>query len=155
MAKIQIYTDGSSRGNPGPGGYASILISGDHRKEISGGFKLTTNNRMELMSVICALESLKTNNHDIEIYSDSQYVVNSVEKGWVFNWIRTNKKGAKNMDLWLRFVSLYSKKKIKLIWVKGHADNDLNNRCDFLATSASAQKNLQEDIGYGKKKKGL
>lgn len=150
MSKIQIYTDGSSRGNPGKGGWAAILISGDHRKEISGGFKLTTNNRMELMSVICALEALKTNNHDIVIYSDSQYVVNSVEKGWVFKWIRTNKKDAKNMDLWARFVSLYSKNKIKFIWVKGHADNELNNHCDLLATTASAQKNLPDDIGYGK-----
>jgi len=150
MAKIQIYTDGSSRGNPGPGGFGSILISGDHRKEISGGFKLTTNNRMELMSVICALEALKTQGHDIEIYSDSQYVVNSVEKGWVFNWIKKNKKDAKNMDLWQRFVSLYPKNKIKFIWVKGHADNELNNRCDVLATTASAQKNLPDDIGYVK-----
>jgi ribonuclease HI len=150
MAKIEIYTDGSSKGNPGPGGWGSILISGDHRKEISGGFKFTTNNRMELMSVICALEALKNNGHDITIYSDSQYVVNSVSKGWVFNWIRTNKKDAKNMDLWKRFVSLYKLNKINFIWVKGHADNELNNRCDVLATTASAQKNLPEDSGYGK-----
>lgn len=150
MAKIEIYTDGSSRGNPGPGGWGSILICGDHRKEISGGFKLTTNNRMELLSVISALEALKTNGNDITIYSDSQYVVNSVSKGWVFNWIRTNKKDAKNMDLWKRFVSLYKLNKITFVWVKGHADNELNNRCDVLATTASAQKNLPVDLGYGK-----
>jgi len=150
MAKIEIYTDGSSRGNPGPGGFAAILICGEHRKEISGGFKLTTNNRMELLSVISALEALKTNGNDITIYSDSQYVVNSVSKGWVFNWIRTNKKDAKNMDLWKRFVSLYKLNKITFVWVKGHADNELNNRCDVLATTASAQKNLPVDLGYGK-----
>ncbi len=150
MANITIYTDGSSRGNPGPGGFGSILISGEQRKEISGGFKFTTNNRMELMSVICALEALKTSGNDITIYSDSQYVVNSVEKGWVFNWIKNNKKDAKNMDLWKRFVTLYPNNKIKFIWVKGHASNELNNQCDVLATTASRQKDLPIDIGYGK-----
>jgi len=150
MAKIEIWTDGSSRGNPGRGGFAAILISGVHRKEISGGFKFTTNNRMELLSVISALEALKTNGNDITIYSDSQYVVNSVTKGWVFNWIRTNKKDAKNMDLWKRFVSLYKLNRINFVWIKGHADNELNNRCDILATTASAQKNLPDDLGYGK-----
>jgi ribonuclease HI len=150
MAKITIYTDGSSRGNPGPGGWGSILISGDHQKEISGGFKFTTNNRMELMSVICALEALKTDGHEITIYSDSQYVVNSVDKGWVFNWIKNNKKDAKNMDLWKRFVSLYPKNKIKFIWVKGHADNQFNNRCDMLATTAAKLQNLPDDTGYKK-----
>ena len=150
MADIIIYTDGSARGNPGAGGFGSVLISGNRRKEISGGFKFTTNNRMELMGVICALECLKTSGNNITIYSDSQYVVNSVTKGWVFNWIRTNKKDAKNMDLWKRFVSLYKLNKINCVWVKGHADNDLNNRCDVLATTASAQKNLPDDLGYGK-----
>lgn len=150
MADIIIYTDGSARGNPGAGGFGSVLISGNRRKEISGGFKFTTNNRMELMGVICALECLKTSGNNITIYSDSQYVVNSVTKGWVFNWIRTNKKDAKNMDLWKRFVSLYKLNKINFVWVKGHADNELNNRCDVLATTASAQKNLPDDLGYGK-----
>ncbi len=150
MADIIIYTDGSARGNPGAGGFGSVLISGNRRKEISGGFKFTTNNRMELMGVICALECLKTSGNNITIYSDSQYVVNSVSKGWVFNWIRTNKKDAKNMDLWKRFVSLYKLNKINFVWVKGHADNELNNRCDVLATTASAQKNLPDDLGYGK-----
>lgn len=150
MADIIIYTDGSARGNPGAGGFGSVLISGNRRKEISGGFKFTTNNRMELMGVICALECLKTSGNNITIYSDSQYVVNSVTKGWVFNWIRTNKKDAKNMDLWKRFVSLYKLNKINFVWVKGHADNELNNRCDVLATTSSAQKNLPDDLGYGK-----
>ena len=150
MADIIIYTDGSARGNPGAGGFGSVLISGNRRKEISGGFKFTTNNRMELMGVICALECLKTSGNNITIYSDSQYVVNSVSKGWAFNWIRTNKKDAKNMDLWKRFVSLYKLNKINFVWVKGHADNELNNRCDVLATTASAQKNLPDDLGYGK-----
>ena len=147
---IEIYTDGAAKGNPGPGGYGIILKKGNHEKELSQGYRYTTNNRMELLSVICALEALKTNGHDITIYSDSQYVVNSVSKGWVFNWIRTNKKDAKNMDLWKRFVSLYKMNKITFVWVKGHADNELNNRCDVLATTASAQKNLPEDLGYGK-----
>jgi ribonuclease HI len=150
LADIIIYTDGSARGNPGAGGFGSVLISGNRRKEISGGFKFTTNNRMELMGVICALECLKTSGNNITIYSDSQYVVNSVSKGWVFNWIRTNKKDAKNMDLWKRFVSLYKLNKINFVWVKGHADNELNKRCDVLATTASAQKNLPDDLGYGK-----
>jgi ribonuclease HI len=150
LADIIIYTDGSARGNPGAGGFGSVLISGNRRKEISGGFKFTTNNRMELMGVICALECLKTSGNNITIYSDSQYVVNSVSKGWAFNWIRTNKKDAKNMDLWKRFVSLYKLNKINFVWVKGHADNELNNRCDVLATTASAQKNLPDDLGYGK-----
>lgn len=150
MAKITIYTDGSSRGNPGPGGWGAILISGERQKEISGGYKFTTNNRMELMSVICALEALKNNGHEITIYSDSQYVVNSVEKGWVFNWIKKGKKDAKNMDLWLKFVSLYKKNNIKFVWVKGHANNDNNNRCDILATTAAQQKDLPKDTGYVK-----
>jgi ribonuclease HI len=152
MAKIVIYTDGSSRGNPGPGGWGSILICGSNRKEISGGFKFTTNNRMELMSVIYALEALKTNGHDITIYSDSQYVVNSVEKGWVFNWIKNNKKDAKNMDLWQKFVSLYPLNNIKFIWVKGHSSNVENNCCDVLATTAAQSSNLPDDTGYKKSK---
>lgn len=150
MADIIIYTDGSSRGNPGPGGFGSVLISGNHRKEISGGFKFTTNNRMELMGVICALECLKTSGHNITIYSDSQYVVNSISKGWIFNWIK-KKKDFPNSDLWFRFLNVYPNNTLKFIWVKGHSDNEENNRCDFLATSAASQKNLQEDFGYKKK----
>lgn len=149
MAKITIYTDGSSRGNPGRGGYGSVLISGNHRKEISGGFKFTTNNRMELLAVIAALECLKSNGHDVTIYSDSQYVVNSIEKGWLFNWVK-KKKDFPNSDLWLRYIKLHNLNNIKLEWVKGHADNKENNRCDYLATTAAKSNNLQEDKGYKK-----
>lgn len=147
---ITIYTDGSSKPNPGRGGWAAILICNNHRKEISGGFNLTTNNRMELISVIFALEALKTNGHNITIYSDSQYVVNSVSKGWVFNWVKTNKKEAKNMDLWRRFLKIYYLNKIKFVWVKGHSDNEFNNLCDSLATKAASASNLPEDLGYKK-----
>lgn len=150
MAVISIYTDGSSRGNPGPGGWGSVLISGEHRKEISGGFKFTTNNRMELFSVIAALESLKTSGNNITIYSDSQYVVNSVEKRWLFSWKEKGKKNVKNIDLWDRFLALYPQNNIRFVWVKGHANNVENNRCDILATTASSLSNLPNDIGYEK-----
>ena len=149
LAKITIYTDGSSRGNPGRGGYGSVLISGNHRKEISDGFKFTTNNRMELLAVIAALECLKSNGHDVTIYSDSQYVVNSIEKGWLFNWVK-KKKDFPNSDLWLRYMKLHNLNNIKLEWVKGHADDKENNRCDYLATTAAKSNNLQEDKGYKK-----
>ena len=149
LAKITIYTDGSSRGNPGRGGYGSVLISGNHRKEISGGFKFTTNNRMELLAVIAALECLKSNGHDVTIYSDSQYVVNSIEKGWLFNWVK-KKKDFPNSDLWSRYLKLHNLNNIKFEWVKGHADDKENNRCDYLATTAAKSNNLQEDKGYKK-----
>ncbi|HEX4876941.1 MAG TPA: ribonuclease HI [Chitinophagaceae bacterium] len=148
---ITIYTDGSSRGNPGPGGYGVILMSGNHRKELSQGFTLTTNNRMELMAVIAGLEALKKQGLHIKIYSDSQYVVNAVEKGWLNTWIATNFKGGKkNKDLWLRYYHLSKKQFIRFVWVKGHADNPHNNRCDELATSAADGLNgpLVEDEGY-------
>jgi ribonuclease HI len=147
LANIIIYSDGSSRGNPGRGGFGAILISGNHRKEISGGFHLTTNNRMELLAVVAALECLKTHSNDITIYSDSQYVVNSIEKGWLFKWVK-NKKEFTNSDLWFRLLNIYHLNKIKFKWIKGHADNLENNRCDFLATQAAQSTNLQEDLGY-------
>lgn len=148
---ITIYTDGSSRGNPGPGGYGVILMSGNHRKELSQGFTLTTNNRMELMAVIAGLEALKKQGLHIKIYSDSQYVVNAVEKGWLNTWIATNFKGGKkNQDLWLRYYHLAKKQFIRFVWVKGHADNPYNNRCDELATAAAdgLAGQLLEDEGY-------
>lgn len=145
---ITIYTDGASRGNPGPGGYGAILMSGHHRKEISQGFLVTTNNRMELMSVIVALESLKSPGCHVTIYSDSKYVVDSVEKGWVFGWQKKNFSGKKNADLWARFLRVYPKHKIKFIWVKGHAENPLNERCDELAVAAALGGNLIRDEGY-------
>ncbi len=144
-----IYTDGSSRGNPGPGGYGAILMWGDKAKELSAGYRLTTNNRMELMGVIKALEALTKKNIPLTIYTDSQYIVNSVEKGWLNNWIRTDFKGGKkNKDLWLQFHQLSKQFTIRFIWVKGHADNPYNNRCDELATTAADRKNLLIDEGY-------
>ena len=144
-----IYTDGSSRGNPGPGGYGIVLQWGDKRKEISQGFRLTTNNRMELMGVIVALESLTRNDISVTIYTDSKYIVDSVEKRWLDGWIKTDFKGGKkNKDLWNRYYQLSRKFKIKFVWVKGHAENELNNRCDELATAAADSRNLIEDSGY-------
>jgi ribonuclease HI len=146
---ILIYTDGSSRGNPGPGGYGIVLIWKEKGKELSGGYRLTTNNRMELMAVIVALEQLKTNEHPIIIYSDSQYVVNAVEKGWLRKWMQTGFQGGKkNKDLWTKYFHLSARFRIQFKWVKGHADNPLNNRCDELATAAAAQKGLPPDHGY-------
>ena len=144
-----VYTDGAARGNPGPGGYGVVLIWGDVKKELAKGYRLTTNNRMELMAVIAALEALKKNNLDIIIYSDSNYVVKAVEEGWLKNWIRTDFKGGKkNKDLWLRFYELAQDHNIKFKWVKGHEANLYNNRCDILATEAADGKNLFIDEGY-------
>ena len=148
---ITIYTDGAARGNPGPGGYGVILMSGHHRKELSQGYKHTTNNRMELRAVIAGLEALKRTGLNITIYSDSQYVINSVEKGWLKTWIATNFKGGKkNKDLWLQYDGLAKHHHIKFVWVKGHADNPLNNRCDKLATEAADGQHhtLLHDEGY-------
>jgi len=149
LKQLIIYTDGSSRGNPGPGGYGALLIWGDKKKEISGGYRLTTNNRMELMGVIMALENLKIEQISLTIYTDSKYIVDSVEKGWLKNWIKTDFKGGKkNKDLWMRFFQLSKKFKIQFKWVKGHADNPYNNRCDVLATTAADGQNLLIDEGY-------
>jgi ribonuclease HI len=148
MYQITIYTDGSSRGNPGPGGYGAILQWNGTRKEISKGYRRTTNNRMELMAVIAALESLKKTGLDITIYSDSQYIVKAVQERWLTKWIATHFKGKKNKDLWLRYADLAAQHRIKFIWVKGHADNPFNNRCDELATAAADGKNLDTDEGY-------
>ena len=145
---ITIYTDGSARGNPGPGGYGAILLSGNHRKELSEGYRLTTNNRMELLAVIKALEALKKEGSHVTIYSDSKYVVDSVEKRWVFGWEKIQFKKKMNPDLWMRFLKVYRKHHVKFVWVKGHASNELNNHCDELAVSASFGKNLPEDEGY-------
>ena len=146
--QITIYTDGSSRGNPGPGGYGIVLISGNHRKEMSVGYAHTTNNRMELLAVIVALETLKIPGSEVTIYTDSKYVADAVTKGWVFDWVKKRFKGKKNPDLWLRFLEIYKKHSVKFVWVKGHANNLLNERCDELAVNASMQPNLKEDIGY-------
>ena len=145
---ITIYTDGASRGNPGPGGFGVVMISGSHRKEISQGYRLTTNNRMELLSVIVALESLKKEGQEVTIYSDSQYVVYAVEKKWVFGWEKKNYSGKKNADLWSRFLRVYRKHKVKFVWVRGHASNIENNHCDELAVAAALGGNLLIDDGY-------
>jgi len=146
--KITIYTDGASSGNPGPGGYGVVMMSGGHRKELSEGFKLTTNNRMELMGVIVALEALKFENCDVTIYTDSKYVVDAVTKGWLFSWVNKRFKDKKNPDLWLRFLESYKKHKVNFVWIKGHANNIENERCDQLAVEASKSLHLSVDIGY-------
>ena len=149
--QLIIYTDGSSRGNPGPGGYGAILMWGEKRKELSEGYRLTTNNRMELLAVIKALESLTKKNITLTIHTDSQYVVNSVQKKWLDNWVRTDFRGGKkNKDLWLHFYKLSKDFSIKFKWVKGHADNPFNNRCDELATMAADGNDLLIDEGYEK-----
>ncbi len=149
MSKIHIYTDGAARGNPGPGGFGVILLSGSHRKELSGGYRLTTNNRMELLAVIEGLRSIKKTEWPVTVFSDSQYVVNAVSKGWLNTWVKTNFKGdKKNPDLWLEYYHLSKRFSISMQWVRGHADNPYNNRCDELATSAADGKNLLVDMWY-------
>ncbi len=149
MSEIKIFTDGASRGNPGPGGFGVILLWNKHRKEISKGFRLTTNNRMELLAVITGLEAITKKELPVVIYSDSQYVVRAIEEGWLKKWIATDFKGGKkNKDLWTHYYQLSLKMKVKMIWVKGHANNAFNNRCDELATEAADGKQLQVDEGY-------
>jgi len=146
---LTIYTDGSARGNPGRGGYGAILIWNGKSKEVSQGFKHTTNNRMELMSVIAALESLTRTGLNIQVFSDSKYVVRAVSEKWLDNWIRTDFKGGKkNKDLWVRYHKLSQDHEIRFTWVKGHASNPYNQRCDELATSAADGGGLIEDVGY-------
>lgn len=136
--QLIIYTDGSSRGNPGPGGYGAILMYGKSCKELSAGYRKTTNNRMELMGVIAALEALTKKNISLKIYTDSQYIVKAVQLKWLDKWMKTNFAGGKkNKDLWMKFYTLSKDFDIQFIWVKGHADNPFNNRCDELATTAA------------------
>jgi len=144
-----MYTDGSSRGNPGRGGYGVILMAGTQRKELSQGYRMTTNNRMELMAVIAGLEALKKKGLNITIFSDSQYIVKAVQEGWLKKWVATDFKGGKkNRDLWMRYHELAKNHHIRLVWVKGHATNPFNNRCDELATMAADGGDLLEDVGY-------
>ncbi|NOY36145.1 MAG: ribonuclease HI [Chlorobi bacterium] len=145
---ITIYTDGAARGNPGPGGYGIVMMSGKHRKELSAGYRLTTNNRMELFAVIIALERLKIVPSNVTLYTDSRYVADAVEKGWVFNWEKKGFKKKKNPDLWKRFLVIYRKHHVRFIWIKGHNDNPWNERCDQLAVTASYTEPLLEDTGY-------
>jgi ribonuclease HI len=147
-ADITIYTDGSALGNPGPGGYGIVLISGPHRKEIAEGYRLTTNNRMELMAVCVALEALKFKGSNVTLYSDSKYVIDAINKGWLFDWERKGFKGKKNPDLWMRFLRIYRCHNVRFIWVKGHASTVENNRCDQLAVAAASQDPQKQDVGY-------
>jgi ribonuclease HI len=145
---IKIYTDGAAKGNPGPGGYGVVLKYGQHRKELSGGFRLTTNNRMELLGVIIGLEALKTNEHKITVYSDSKYVTDAINKKWLSKWIKTGFKRKKNIDLWQRLIPLLEKYDITFNWVKGHAGIPENERCDQLAVEAAEGTNLGPDKGF-------
>lgn len=147
---IKIYTDGSAKGNPGPGGYGIVLLSEEgHRKEVAKGFRLTTNNRMELLSVIVALEMLKAMPLSVSVFSDSKYVVDAVEKKWVFKWEKTFFDKKKNADLWKRFLVIYRKHHVRFVWVKGHSNNVENERCDKLAVAAANKDSLHDiDRGY-------
>ena len=147
-SEITIYTDGAASGNPGKGGYGVVLISGKHRLEKSEGFTLTTNNRMELMAVITGLESLKIPGSRVVVYTDSKYVADSVEKGWLFRWESKAFKKKKNPDLWIRFLKVYRKHKVRFEWIKGHNNDPENELCDRMAVEASKGKGLQEDTGY-------
>lgn len=146
--RIVIYTDGAASGNPGPGGFGVVLKAGVHRKELLAGFRLTTNNRMELLAVIVGLEALKIPGRYVTVYSDSRYVVDAVEKGWVFGWEKKGFKDKKNPDLWKRFLAIYRKHHVKFVWVKGHADVPENERCDQLAVQAYKRPDLQIDYFY-------
>ena len=146
--EITIYTDGAASGNPGKGGYGVVLISGRHRLEKSEGYRLTTNNRMELLAVITGLESLKIPGSNVVIYTDSRYVADSVEKGWVFRWESKTFKKKKNPDLWIRFLKTYRMHNVRFVWIKGHASNPENELCDRLAVEAYRKDTLLEDTGY-------
>ncbi len=152
MKNLEIYTDGACSGNPGAGGYGVVLLYKGVRKELSCGYCQTTNNRMEILAVIKGLEALKEP-CNVTLYSDSKYVVDSVTKGWVYswkkkNWIKSDKKKALNTDLWERLLTLLDKHNVEFVWVKGHADDPENERCDFLARQAIESENLIVDEGY-------
>ena len=148
--KINIYTDGSSIGNPGPGGYGIIMIleNNAYKKEVSQGFSLTTNNRMELLAVIVALENIKIISSNVEVFTDSKYVSDAVEKKWVFEWEKLNFKKKKNSDLWKRFLIIYRKHNVTFRWIKGHNNHPENERCDYLANKAARSSNLIRDTYY-------
>ena len=152
---IRIYTDGAAQGNPGPGGYGTILKFGKHEKELSQGFRHTTNNRMELLAVIAGLEAIKTPGHPVTVISDSKYVVDSVVKKWVFGWEKKGFLNRKNSDLWKRFLEVYRKHKVDFKWIKGHNNHVQNERCDELAVMASMQKQLSVDSFYEKEEAKL
>ncbi len=148
MSDIVIFTDGAASGNPGPGGFGVVLKSGIHRKEISMGFRKTTNNRMELLAVIVGLEALKLPGQKVTVYSDSRYVVDPVEKHWLLGWEKIGFKNKKNPDLWKRFLAIYRQHDVRLVWIKGHAEIPENERCDQLAVQASKSSDLLIDLYY-------
>ena len=145
---ITIFTDGACSGNPGPGGFGVILRCGDLEKQISAGYRRTTNNRMELLAVITGLEAIKWERADVTIWSDSSYVVDAVEKGWVFGWERNGFKKKANQDLWVRFLKVYRQHTVRFQWIRGHNGHPENERCDRLAVAASSGPGLLEDSGY-------
>lgn len=152
LKQVVIYTDGACSGNPGPGGYGVVLLFNGHRKELSGGFRKTTNNRMELLGAIEGLRALK-DRCAVKLHTDSQYVVNAIEKGWAAKWrangwMRNKKERAVNPDLWEQLLQLCQQHKVQFVWVRGHAGNVENERCDVLAVAASQQPNLPVDEGY-------
>lgn len=146
--KVIMYTDGAAKGNPGPGGYGTVLLHKDLRKELSEGYRMTTNNRMELLAVIKGLLALKRPGVQVDVYSDSQYVVNSVEKGWLAGWVKKGFKGKKNQDLWQEYLKAAAAHKVKFHWVKGHAGNKENERCDQLAVQSAEAPQLLVDRGF-------
>ncbi len=147
-AVIELFTDGAAKGNPGPGGFGAILRYGKHEKELSGGYRKTTNNRMELMAVIAGLEAIKKENQQVTVYSDSKYVVDAIENGWIYNWMKKGFAKKKNQDLWERLMRTVANHKVKFIWVKGHVGHPENERCDRLAVEASEMPGLQRDEYY-------
>lgn len=149
---IKIFTDGAAQGNPGPGGYGTIMRYGHHEKEFSQGFRLTTNNRMELMAVIVGLEAIKKTGIAVTIYSDSKYVVDSIEKGWIWGWEKKNFNKKANTDLWMRYIPLHKKFNPKFVWIKGHAGHPENERCDQLAVQAASGYELEADTWYEQNK---
>ncbi|MDX9851577.1 MAG: ribonuclease HI [Anaerolineaceae bacterium] len=158
LTPVKIYTDGACTGNPGPGGYGVIIIQNGEKKELSGGYRLTTNNRMELMAVIEGLKSLKDVSR-VRLFTDSKYISDAINLGWVDiwrakNWKRTGKGKVLNPDLWKELVELLDQHQVELVWVKGHAGHPENERCDMLAVQAAQQKNLLIDAGYEKSQEG-
>lgn len=156
-SKVHIYTDGACSGNPGPGGYGIVMewIGKPYQKEFSEGYRLTTNNRMELLAVIVALEQLKNTDLDVTVFSDSKYVVEAIEKKWVLGWEKKGFKNKKNPDLWKRFLTVYRKHTVKFQWIKGHNNHTQNERCDVLAVQASQKAILQIDIEFERKPEDL
>ena len=152
---IYLFTDGAASGNPGPGGYGVVLQCGPAEKTLSGGFRLTTNNRMELLAVIVGLEAVKWENAEVQVWSDSSYVVKALNEGWLEKWKRSGFKGKKNVDRWLRFDAVSSRHRVAFHWLKGHAGHPQNERCDRMAVEAYHQENLPEDQGYIAENQGL